>query len=261
MSRPAWTVNAGVSGNLPSATSGSSISPTASPPPPAKPQAKIYFQDDFDGSELKPNWEVLHQNLDSYIVENGELVVVSSKAGDLTKDNVENLFVLKEPLPEGDWVMTASFKIGFQTMEERAFIGLYENKESYITLHTVLTDWRAAGNYASLDAEIVKCTKGQLTKFMKRLWEVTAKGGHDTRSFAQAAEEFPQPLLLRLKKQGRSYFGAAQLAGAKEPKWIELEKITALRAGGNLAIGLYQAGNTKGETTMTVDWVKIEAVE
>jgi len=237
------------------------VAAPVAPPPPPKPKAKVYFQDDFDGSDLKPHWEVVRPNPDSYIVENGELLVVSSKVGSLPQDDVENLFVLKESLPQGDWIMTAGFKIDFQTMQERAFIGLYENKDSFIVLHTVLGDWRGAGTFAYVDAEIVKYTKGQATHFNNRLWTVQATGSDDPRSFAQAAKDFPQPLLLRLKKQGRSYYASGQLAGAKEPTWIELEKVTALRAKGNLAIGLYQAGDTRGETTMTVDWVKIEAMD
>lgn len=230
-------------------------------PPPPKPKAEIYFKDDFDGDDLKPHWNVLHQNLDNYIIENGELLVINSKAGNLAKDTVENLFVLKEPLPKGGWIITASFKVDFQTKKESVLLGIYQNKDNFIILHTAPSDYRSAGKFASVDIDFVKCTKGKISKFRKELWTVYSKGSKDKRSFSQAAKDFPQPLLLRLKKQGRSYYGSAQFAGAKKPKWIELEKLTVLRAKGNLAMGLYQAGDTKGETTMTVDWVKIEAVK
>ncbi len=51
------------------------------------------------------------------------------------------------------------------------------------------------------------------------------------------------------------------LEGAKEPKWLNLDKFTILRQKGKVVVGLYQANKVEGEGTIFVDWVKIETPE
>ena len=48
------------------------------------------------------------------------------------------------------------------------------------------------------------------------------------------------------------------LESMDKPKWVEVEKLTSLRAKENLVFGIMQTGATKGETMVNVDWVKIE---
>jgi len=71
----------------------------------------------------------------------------------------------------------------------------------------------------------------------------------------------PQPVYVRLRKEGRRYFVAIKPVEAFESKCVEMEKMTALRAAGNLAMGLYQASEVTGESTVTIDWVKIQVME
>ena len=220
------------------------------------PKNKEYFFDDFDGEGLKDHWEVINPNVDTYIVEDSGLLVVSSKYAVLSQGDVENLFRLNVPLPEGDWVMTAKVNVDFQTIAERVFLSLFEDKDNFITVHTLPTD----GNYYSgyLYIEEKKFSKGAETAFRVGIWD-GFKEGTTYASPAKGFKNLPQPILLRLRKEGRSYFGAAMLEGAESPKWFELEKLTVLRAKGNLAIGLYQArGDIRGETPVVFDWVKIE---
>jgi hypothetical protein len=71
----------------------------------------------------------------------------------------------------------------------------------------------------------------------------------------------PQPILLRLEKKGRSYVSSVKMEGIKEPAWVDLDKLTMLKGAGKFAIGLYQAAQGSGETSLTVDWVQIESFE
>ncbi len=223
-------------------------------PKPKKAEPKKYFFDDFDGDELKQHWEVINPDPDAFIVEDGNLLVVSSTPADLAKENVPNLFRLTKSIPKGDWVMTAKFTIAYQTMQEKIVLGLYNNKKNYIVGGIWAPEvWAQA---TQLNAEAVKASKGKITRF-----ERAAYKGRENPSYAEAVKAIPQPILLRLRKHGRSYFVGVKLEGVEDPKWQELEKLTSLRAKGNLVIGLYQAQKVGGETTMKVDWVKIETLE
>ena len=227
-------------------------------PEPAAPKLKKYFFDDFKGGKLKEHWEVLNPNPDGFIVENSNLLIVSATPGNFAEENVENIFRLTKPLPEGDWIMTAKFTIDLQTLAERPFFGLYDDKDNYILVQGIPWtggNWSDIGNF---DIQIAKNSQGKMSNFQKNIFST---GRVKNYRFSESIKAMPQPLILRLKKSGRSYFGAAMLKGQEEPQWVELEKVTALRAKGLLVIGLYQAKKTAGETTTNIDWVKIETAE
>ncbi len=85
------------------------------PPKPKKKGPKEVFRDDFNGEDLADHWEVLKPNPDAFIVEDGSLLIVSGTPGSLANETVENVFRLSEPLPKGDWTITAKFSVEFQT--------------------------------------------------------------------------------------------------------------------------------------------------
>lgn len=225
----------------------------------AKPEPKLkeVFVDDFDGNKLKEHWEVLNPNPDKFIVERGGLMIIASLPGELEKENVENFFRLDKPLPEGDWVMTAKVKVDFQTQWEQFFLGLYENRDSYIIVQNTPGNQNPSGFWNPFRVEVVKNTRGQLSRFSKEIFKEIKKPV----VFSQAMRDLPQPLLLRLRKEGRNYFAAAMLEGGENPQWVELEKFTSLHQKGNLIIGFNQGRKVPGESTVTVDWVKIETPE
>jgi len=229
--------------------------------PPPLPKKEVYFFDDFDGNELKEHWEVINPNPDNFVVEDGSLLVVSSKSGSLSQGSVENIFRLTKPMPAGDWIITTKFTIDLQTQAEIPFLGIYDDKDSYI----ILLGYGATGgnwyNRPIFNIRIVKRMHGKESKFTKKLFFGKPMGSMETFRFSEAIKTMPQPILFRLKKKGRSYFASAMLEKAKHPRWVELEKVTALRAKGNLVLGIYQAKRVSGETTITFDWVKIETIK
>ena len=85
-------------------------------------------------SLLAEHWEVINPNPDGFIVENGNLLIVSSSQGKLTEENIENFFRLTKPLLKGDWVMTVKMDVDFPTQQERPFIGLYSDKDVYLVV-------------------------------------------------------------------------------------------------------------------------------
>ena len=50
------------------------------------------------------------------------------------------------------------------------------------------------------------------------------------------------------------------MEGTEEPKWVKLNKLTLLQPKGRLAFGVYQSKQASGETSLTVEWIKIETV-
>ena len=141
------------------------------PPKPKKPKKKglkEVFRDDFKGEELAENWEVINPNPDGFIVEDGSLLIISGNPGSLATEKVENLFRLTEPLPKGDWTMTAKLKINFQTSKEVFFLGLYQDKNNYIVGRTwapVLFNMPSA-----LQVSSAKRSKGKDKGFEKGVW-------------------------------------------------------------------------------------------
>lgn len=221
------------------------------PPKPAA--AQPLFLDNFDGDGLGPHWEVLNEDPEGYIVEDGKLLLIGTSAGHLVDGNVPNIIRFKDPLPKGDWVATIKFSMPYQTGVEAPFLGIYGDKDNHIVTST--NSWsyydgiRGARSYLSG----WKRSKGKESSFQKVIW-----GGSDGKAFAE--EQAPNPILLRITKKGRTYTPSYQLVGMKQTEWIEHEKLTSLKPKGNLALGIFQAKKVAGETPMSIDWVKIEAL-
>ncbi|MGD8309930.1 MAG: VWA domain-containing protein, partial [Chromatiales bacterium] len=103
------------------------------PEPEPKPVAKgpaIYFEDNFDGEDLGPDWEILNPDPDAYLVENGILTMVSADKTPATNAEAENVLRINKPIPSGDWTMTARFVFRPQTMGETFSIGVAKDNEN-----------------------------------------------------------------------------------------------------------------------------------
>jgi len=231
--------------------------PSAAEPTPAQPV--VYFEDNFDGEELADHWEVVKPNPDAFIVEDDVLMVVSGTVGLLASETVENVFRLSKPLPKGDWTITAKVSVEFQAGHERTFIGIVENGDNHleIAVQAVIVPW---GNNAKAAFELVglKRSKGKTKVTTRRLWY--SGRNIDPNNFVSETKGFPQPILLRLQKQGKSYIGSAMLEGAKE--WVFLDKYSILRRlKGSVSLGFHQSAKTTKESTAKIDWIKIESLE
>jgi len=224
----------------------------AAPPPPVQLAQGPYFLDEFEGGELQGHWEVLNENPDAYIVEDGKLLIVATGSAALAKGNVENMLRLTQPMPKGDWVATVKFSMNYQTGREAPFLALYDDGENLMAAYS--SSWSYYGGVSGARLYIAgeKVTKGKKTSFSQVIW-----GGASGVAFDE--ESAPNPFLIRITKKGRVYTPAVLLEGVDGAKWVEHESFTVLRQKGNLAVGILQQENVKGETTMFVDWVKIEA--
>ena len=215
-----------------------------------------YFTDEFDGDDLGEHWNVVNADEDLYIVEDGKLLAVAASAGSLQEETVENVFTLNHPLPKGDWVATMKFNLDVQTSAECVFFGLYDDKDNHTTggMYFVTT-W---GGELRMNLSGAKMSRGKENSLLReRVWW-GANGG----PAVEQAKTMPKPLYLRIEKRGRSYQLAARLGDeASQAEWLDIGKLTALRAKGKLAFGITQYKDVPGESSMEVDSIKIEAIQ
>jgi hypothetical protein len=232
-------------------------------PPEGQPSEPTeYFRDDFDGDGLSEDWEVLNPNLDAFIVEDGALLILSATPGGLPSENSPNLFKLTREMPEGDWTVTARVSLDLQTGSEMFYMGLYDDKDNWIAAQVWSKPDKYKGHGVFLSS--VKSANGQITRFNKRLAGIRCNVCSPDWNWSNFIErKFSRPIFLRLAREGRSFI----VSGRQEPEgeqgeeaaqWLELEKVTSLRAKGSLALNLVQSKKTQGESLAHVDWVKIE---
>jgi Ca-activated chloride channel family protein len=214
----------------------------------------VYFRDDFNGSELAKHWEVINPNTDAFIVEDGNLLVVGSSIAALDNAKSENIFRLKKPMPKGNWVVTMKFSYQYQTGREIPYLAIYDSEKNYVASFAYSWSYYGGTRGSRMWMAGHKMSKGKKKDFSKVIW-----GGASGKPFT--ADQPPNPILVRLTKRGRSYIPAVKLLGGKSPKWVEHDKFTILRQKGGLAFGIYQGQKTTNETTMNVDWIKIEVTE
>ncbi len=228
------------------------IEPEAQPEP--EPQSGAFFFDDFDGDILKSHWQAVNPDPESYLVENGHLIAVATGGANLDKGNVLDMFKLDVPLPKGDWVATIQYRMPYQTGRETPFLSIYQNKDNHIAAFGNAWSYYNGTRGSRLYLSASKLSKGKKTTFNKVVW-----GGASGLPFK--AEDAPNPFALRITKKGRKYTPAVRVSNNAEETWIEHETVTALRAKGQLAFGLYQSEKVNGETPIYVDWIKIEAIK
>ncbi len=230
----------------------------AAEPAPPEPRRSEWFRDDFDGEDLAEHWEIINPDPNSFIVEDGELLMIASEPAAIAQENVPNVFRLTQGLPKGDWVMTAKASVDFQTGKELMFLGVYDDPEN----HVVVQPHAYPCDYNRDTCVVVKghsVRGGKDSSFEKTVWHSRAM--RQAYRFDEDVSAMPQPIYLRLRKAGRKITPGIKLGDAPEAEWTDLESFTVLRLKGVPAVGFYQAGDVSGESAAMVDWVRIETVE
>ena len=224
------------------------------------PKGTEYFSDDFNGRDLANHWELINPAPDALIVENGELLVLNSTPAELPKENVPNLIRLTKLMPKGNWVTTARVRVDFQTGQERIFFGLYEDPRNYLlnVLSTGTGSCYSGGSYRyHLYGTPIKVLKGEPTSSTMEVWSILrCKGGTLSEKMSDGGT-----ILLRMEKNGRAYISSVKMEGTEAPQWVKLNKLSLLQPKGRLAFGLYQNQQASGETSLTVEWIKIETIQ
>lgn len=212
------------------------------------------FADEFDGDELGAHWEVLNEDPDTYIVEDGSVLSVATGQGNLAKGTATNIFRLKNELPKGDWVATMQFRMPYQTGREAVYLGVYDDKDNHITATFGAWSYYEGTRGARMYLYGGKVLKGKGNHSSNVVW-----GGASGVAFSE--EEAPNPFVLRITKKGRTYTPAIRLANGSEQTWHEYQTVTLLRPKGGLSFGILQQQKVNGETPLIVDYVRIESLD
>ncbi len=77
--------------------------------------------------------------------------------------------------------------------------------------------------------------KGKVARFEKRIW---GDADADPYNFDDSMKALPQPIVLRIRKEGRKYWPGIMLEGEEKPKWVDLGAFTILRQKGQPSAGL-----------------------
>ncbi len=237
---------------------------------PAGPTTKEFFRDDFDGSELSEDWSVIGADPDAFLVEDGALLMLSTRASGFEDDEPQNLVMFARPLPKGDWDAELTFTGEYATNSDRLIIGLRKDEGNFIS-----------ANYYSL-ATATGCIKTELalTKMAKGAAEHERRlyRSNDGQCYAQkplgaeaweqvVAEHLEQPVKLTISKRGRAYTAKVEMLGLLDPDGnpyvVETDKFTSLRSPGELGftIDRIQRSNVNGEVLFMIDSFVINKVE
>jgi len=223
-------------------------------------QASEIFADEFDGDDLAAAWQVTTPDPDSYIVEDGELLVITStSAGDdeVAAGIFPNIFTLDTELPKGDWVMSLKFSVELQTARESLGFGLMDAYDNYVLGHIYTA---GDGNYGwSLNAQLKKRSGDKINKFSRALASLGCNVCGADRQFANFVDSLKMPIEAQLIKTGRQYTLQAKLADATD--WTVVEKLTAIRSPKKPVLFVHQYNKTDGETPFMIDYFRIETVE
>ncbi len=234
----------------------------AEPAPPTQPVSQSVFLDDFDGTELKPHWSVQNADLDSYIVENGELLAINSDIGGLDVAETRNVFTLAEALPEGDWDATITFKAELKTGRDQLQFGL--SKDTGNGLFASLLTFESSNSscaYYILNAS--KISGGEVVGFDLPLNRSAMRGKCGSRFESLSSIVAPlaeNPGYISMHKRGRSYHFSAYVGERDEagkPIIYTTEPLTSLRVPGKLSFAIGKSDSAPGEIAAMVDKVEI----
>jgi len=232
-------------------------------------QAAEVFKDEFDGDALGAHWDVINPDAESFLVEDGGLLVLYAQESSIESDHLSNLFRLSALLPKGDWQATIRLRPEFQTMREVIYFGLFQDKANYLMSATFVSSWCCYARNLSITA--TKNAKGKKAQFAKSLSPSFNHGEGAFDPYRQSLQQLGSGILLRLVKSGHQYVFSGRIEGIDEDDepypWVLLSKLTLLRQKGDLVFGFTQSrGGTRhqgngGESIVNVDWVRIETAD
>lgn len=229
-----------------------------SSPAPAAP-ASVFFEDDFDGEALATHWTMSNANEDSFIVEAGELLLVSNKKQGFNTPDPENLLQLNADMPRGDWDMNLYLKYDAQTTQDHIWFGLYSDVQNYLSVQ-YWSDLRSCSRYV---LRLDRMAKGERTNFDKVSAGRGCGYGNDDMP-PIIANHVEEGMILTLSKRGRAYTATARIGGLDindgNARKVTSESLTSLRVPGKLAIAVGKWSDVKGEVLSFIDRVEIVPV-
>ncbi|MEL7542803.1 MAG: VWA domain-containing protein [Pseudomonadota bacterium] len=216
--------------------------------PEPEPQATAIFEDDFSGSALSENWEVLNEDAEVYIVEDGKLLASTGAAGMPGYGKPNNIFRLKQDAPRGDFDISVNFTGELQSRKAQLTVGLYADPKNLVTAEV----YRSGNSNNELILRVRKIIKGKKADQRVRV----ATGSCCPRSFDMVdvlKNIETKGGRLTLQRRGRKFSARIDWNGwtpnAKSPASVTTDEVVVLRAPGKPA---FNAGSWGGKETTIV---------
>lgn len=233
------------------------------------------FQDSFDGAALGPQWTVLGEAPDKFVVEDGVIYQIATGGDDdFRNEGSENIFQL-DGAPEGDFDMTLTGKLEAKTGREGVWLGLYEASTSFLAANLYVYT-NGCGPYLGLwivnRQPVANLDKPLTSEFDDNLFD---KGPVLSSTCNAGNREIADTILQRLNETGFSltlsrrgfrYFATAELDlpafgdNPGGPVTAVTNKVARTTAAGNPAFMLGQFRRAgKGESVAQFDSFSISA--
>jgi hypothetical protein len=217
------------------------------------------FRDDFNDTNLEQRWDIRNKSSDSLAVENGEMLLLSSKYLLDEKGELENILTPKLSSLAGDWSMEIRFSGEFQTAREELAFGITNGEflgkdDVWASVGTRGDQYYGWAIYGAAGRQ----KEGRAFLFSRDLLGLGCNVCGEGRMFPDFAKTIPQPITAKFEKRGQQYVLSVRLGVEGQP-WTTLERVTAINATGKPFIVLRQTGDMKGETLIRLDSVVVEA--
>ena len=245
--------------------------PKVEEPKPKTPEYKVVWRDDFDGDDLADNWEILNPDPDSFIVEEGNLLIITKKHSakmNFSHEKFPNLFRLTDSLPKGDWQLTAKINIELHGGVESFYLGVMDGNDKWLV--AALEGWHGHGSsHPYLNVVARKNSKGKITKTQKNM--INPRTWSKWPNVVEFVSTYP--VYVRIDKQGRHYTVSMKLDapedlikkapgqfGSVQSGWIVLDSLTMLRPPKNIVTGFSFWQRGEGESIVKIDHMELKAV-
>jgi hypothetical protein len=180
-----------------------------------------YFFDDFSGKELNPYWKVLDPNPSKWTLQtNRSYLLIITERGSISGSsrNLKNQFVLDRSMPKRNYEVIVKTSFQIQGTLNSISIALFRDDDNFLEL----SYWGQPASNATFSHGAVYDVFYRTVSFVKE------EGGQRNPltatkdKAAKGPSDSPQPLLLKIERDGHQYTGYyAPFSPARPPQNID----------------------------------------
>jgi hypothetical protein len=236
------------------------------PSEPDPPKPTEVFRDEFYGTGLAPHWSVERPDPAAFAVTDGALRVESRTPVGISSEGIANLFRLNEPMPAGDWMVTAELKFHLDTGAENFYLTFRDEEGRWFGAQIRSVPNKYTGHRLMLAA--VEGRDGRIHSRERPLVAIECNVCDSEWLWPGFSRKLidDQVVRLRIDKRGSRYAVSGMLGERPGAAWVEIEPVGSSIATRNLAFGLTQSplpdirqgAVPGGASSAAIDWIAIE---
>lgn len=233
---------------------------------PDPPKPTEIFRDEFLGATLAPHWQVARSDATAFEIGAGALRVESREPGGIFDADLTNRFQLSEPMPAGDWTVTAKLSFRLDTGSESFYLVLHEDAGGWYGAQIRSVPNKYTGHRLMLGA--VEGRDGWMRAREQPLVAIECNicdSDWAWRGFSRRLID-DQTLLLRIEQRAGRHVISGRLGDGLRAEWVAIDATATPRTAGRLAFGLTQSrlpdlrqgAVPGGASSASIDWIAIE---